>query len=181
MISRAAVAGDRAEQDALGADHARRLHRRRRADRHGRRRAGRERGRAQADRRASAPICRRAAGATTTSGVRAGSAAPPRSPSPTRAIRRDDPAVGQVSYLIRQHGQVEYGNQNWTTTIQGVSANYPPITNWEIAVGPGASARRTRTSAALVALIGQTVYRQLFAPTRIPSARRSWSKACRCA
>ena len=31
--------------------------------------------------------------------------------------------------------RVEYANQNWTTSIQGVSANYPPITNWQIAAG----------------------------------------------
>ena len=43
-------AGDRAQQDAFGAHHARRVHRRRRADRHGRRRRRRERGGPQADR-----------------------------------------------------------------------------------------------------------------------------------
>ena len=42
--------GDRAQQAALGADHARRVHRRRRADRHGGGRQWRERGGAQADR-----------------------------------------------------------------------------------------------------------------------------------
>ena len=30
--------------------------------------------------------------------------------------------MAQVGYLIRQQGQVQYGNQNWTTNIQGVSA-----------------------------------------------------------
>ena len=43
-------AGDRAQQDAFGAHHARRVHRRRRAHRHGRRGPGRQRGGAQADR-----------------------------------------------------------------------------------------------------------------------------------
>ena len=45
-------AGALAQHDALGADHARRLHRRRRADRHGRGRPGRQRRGAQADRAA---------------------------------------------------------------------------------------------------------------------------------
>ena len=34
---------------------------------------------------------------------------------------------------------MQYANQNWTTSIQGVSANYPPITNWQIAAGRGIS------------------------------------------
>ena len=52
-------------------------------------------------------------------------------------IRRDAPAVASVSYLIRQSGQAQYASQNWTTGIQGVTANYPPITNWQIAAGRG--------------------------------------------
>ena len=56
-----------------------------------------------------------------------------------QAIRREAPAVGSVSYLIRQLGQVQFGNQNWTTNIQGVSYNYPPVTNWQIASGRGIS------------------------------------------
>lgn len=77
------------------------------------------------------------------------------------ALRREAPAVGSVSYLIRQSGQVQYANQNWATSIQGVSANYPPITNWKIMEGRGIS-REDVNSAALVAVVGQTVLRQLF-------------------
>ena len=50
----------------------------------------------------------------------------------------------------------QYGNQNWTTSIQGVSANYPPITNWRIAAGRAISAD-DEARAALVVVIGQTV------------------------
>jgi macrolide transport system ATP-binding/permease protein len=77
------------------------------------------------------------------------------------AIRREAPAVGSVSYLIRQAAQVQYANRNWTTNVQGVSANYPPITNWQIAVGRGIAPDDERT-AALVVVLGQTAYRQLF-------------------
>ncbi len=63
-------------------------------------------------------------GATTTGGIRAGfGSASTLKVDDARAIRREDPAVAQVGYLIRQQGQVQYGNQNWTTTIQGVSAS----------------------------------------------------------
>ena len=82
-----------------------------------------------------------------------------------RAIRREAPAVAQVGYLIRQQGQVQYGNQNWTTTIQGVSPNYPPITNWRIAAGRAIS-DDDDSKADLVVVIGQTVARQLFGTER---------------
>jgi macrolide transport system ATP-binding/permease protein len=101
-------------------------------------------------------------GAVSTGGFRAGfGSASTLTVADAHAIRREDPAVAQVGYLIRQQGQVQYENQNWTTTIQGVSANYPPITNWRIEEGrPLTSDDEAR--AALVVLLGQTVRRQLF-------------------
>ena len=78
------------------------------------------------------------------------------------AIRRDAPSIAQVSYMIRQQGQVQFGDRNWTTGIQAVTASYPPITNWRIGYGRGISDEDV-SSAALVAVLGQTVYHQLFA------------------
>ena len=107
-------------------------------------------------------------GATTTGGVRAGfGSASTLTVSDAQAVRREDPAVGRVSYLIRQLGQIQYSNQNWTTNVQGVSANYPPITNWQIAAGRGITSE-DESSAALVAVLGQTVYHQLFSPYENP-------------
>ena len=101
-------------------------------------------------------------GAATTGGVRGGfGSASTLRVTDAQAIRREATAVGSVSYLIRQLGQVQYGNQNWTTNIQGVSANYPPITNWQIASGEAISSD-DESKAALVVVLGQTVYRQLF-------------------
>ena len=80
-------------------------------------------------------------GAITTGGIRAGyGSASTLTVADARAIRRNDPAVAQVAYMIRQQGQVQYGSQNWTTSIQGVSESYPSITNWQIAAGRGISA-----------------------------------------
>jgi macrolide transport system ATP-binding/permease protein len=107
-------------------------------------------------------------GATTMGGMRSGQgSASTLTVVDAEALRREAPAVGSVSYLIRQSGQVQYANQNWTTNIQGVSANYPPITNWEIASGRGIS-QQDDMSAALVAVIGQTVSRQLFGDSENP-------------
>ncbi|HLJ18605.1 MAG TPA: ABC transporter permease, partial [Stellaceae bacterium] len=107
-------------------------------------------------------------GATTSGGIRAGfGSASTLTVADARAIRREDPAVMQVGYLIRQQGQVQYGNQNWTTSIQGVSPDYPPITNWRIASGQAITAD-DESKAALVVVIGQTIYRQLFSPAENP-------------
>ena len=107
-------------------------------------------------------------GAVTSGGIRAGyGSASTITVTDARAIRRDDPAVAQVGYLLRQQAQVQYGSQNWTTSIQGVSANYPSITNWRIAVGRGITAE-DENNAALVAVIGQTVYREIFNPGENP-------------
>jgi macrolide transport system ATP-binding/permease protein len=84
-----------------------------------------------------------------------------------QAIRREATVVSAVSYLIRQSGQVQYGNQNWTTQIQGVSPNYPPMTNWDVALGRDISTD-DEDSAALVVVIGQTVVHQLFGDSAMP-------------
>jgi macrolide transport system ATP-binding/permease protein len=107
-------------------------------------------------------------GARTMGGMRGGSgSASTLTVNDAQAIRREATAVGAVSYLIRQSGQVEFGNQNWTTSIQGISANYPPMTNWKIATGREIT-RDDETGAGLVAVIGQTVARQLFGETENP-------------
>jgi macrolide transport system ATP-binding/permease protein len=107
-------------------------------------------------------------GAITSGGMRAGfGSASTLTVEDARAISREDGAVAQVGYLIRQQGQVQYANQNWTTSIQGVSANYPPITNWRIAAGRPINADDANR-AALVVVLGQTVYRQLFGPNENP-------------
>jgi macrolide transport system ATP-binding/permease protein len=107
-------------------------------------------------------------GALTTGGIRAGfGSASTLTVADARAIRHEDPAVVQVGYLIRQQGQVQYASQNWTTSIQGVNATYPPITNWRIAAGRGISPDDD-DKADLVVVIGQTVSRQLFAPGENP-------------
>jgi len=107
-------------------------------------------------------------GAATMGGVRGGlGSASTLTLADAEALRREASAVGSVSYLIRQSGQVQYANQNWTTSIQGVSANYPPITNWQIAEGRGISAEDD-SDAGLVVVLGQTVARQLFGTSENP-------------
>jgi macrolide transport system ATP-binding/permease protein len=83
------------------------------------------------------------------------------------AIQREASTVAQVGYLIRQSGQVQFANQNWNTSIQGVSPNYPPMTNWRVLAGREITPEDNR-NAALVAVIGETVRRQLFGMSQNP-------------
>jgi macrolide transport system ATP-binding/permease protein len=107
-------------------------------------------------------------GTTTTNGVRSGfGSASTLTITDAQAIRREDPAVALVAWTTRQLGQTEYGNQNWTTNIQGVSPNYPPVTNWQIAAGRAISDADDH-DAALVVMLGQTVWRQLFGGVENP-------------
>ena len=107
-------------------------------------------------------------GAVTSGGLRAGAgSASVITIGDAQAIRREATAVASVSYLIRQSGQIENGNRNWSTSIQGVSPNYPPVTNWQIAAGR-AITEDDDSRAALVILLGNTVARQLFGETASP-------------
>ena len=111
-------------------------------------------------------------GATAAGGARAGAgSASTLTVKDAAAISAEDPSVDSVSYLIRQGGQVIYADQNWQTTIQGVSPDYPAATNWTIADGRGLT-QADDDAAAAVVLIGQTVYAQLFPPTESPVGAR---------
>src|SRR5665213_1098093 len=107
-------------------------------------------------------------GAVTAGGVRAGAgSASSLTVTDAETILRDDPAVAKVSYLARQSGQVQYGDQNWTTAIQGVTPSYLDIVSWRIAEGD-AMTEQQNDGAETVCLIGQTVYQNLFGPGEDP-------------
>jgi macrolide transport system ATP-binding/permease protein len=107
-------------------------------------------------------------GATTRGGARGGfGSASTLTVADVRAIRQEATAVGAVGYLIRQSGQIRFANQNWTTGIQGVSFNYPPMTNWQIVAGRAITPEDER-SAGLVVVLGETVRRELFGASQNP-------------
>ncbi len=107
-------------------------------------------------------------GATTRAGVRAGfGSASTLTEADARALRHDAPAVARTAYMIRQVGQVQYAGNNWSTSIQGVTPAYLSMTNWRIQRGR-ALEESDQDSAAMVAVIGQTVARELFGPYANP-------------
>jgi len=70
--------------------------------------------------------------------------------------------VTEVSPILSVRSQVVFGNLNWNTRVAGVSASLQDIQNWTVVQGDWFSAADER-GALPVAVLGQTVYLQLFA------------------
>ncbi|QUD87853.1 ABC transporter permease [Phenylobacterium montanum] len=77
------------------------------------------------------------------------------------ALPHEDPAVQRISYMVRRGTQVVYGDQNWSTAVQGVTPTYLDIVSWRIATGE-AMTEQQNDSADTVCLIGRTVSLNLF-------------------
>ncbi|HVN27879.1 MAG TPA: ABC transporter permease [Candidatus Binataceae bacterium] len=107
-------------------------------------------------------------GAVTSSGVRNGYGT--RSTlraADAEAISKEDSAVLMVSYMDRQTAQVENNNQNWSTTINGVTPSYTGIRAWPVVSGREFTDEDER-SAALVCILGNTVVQNLFGEHQDP-------------
>jgi putative ABC transport system permease protein len=101
-------------------------------------------------------------GATTATGVRAGTGSAPTLTVPdAQAIAKECPSVAAVTYLKRQVMQVVSGNQNWSTLIQGVSSDYQQVRSWPLAAGRFFT-RQEEETAARVCLLGETAAKNLF-------------------
>jgi len=76
------------------------------------------------------------------------------------AIRRELPSVSMASPAVSARVQIIAGNQNWKTSVQGVSDQFPEIRKWTIANGRFFTDAEAAT-AARVAVIGQTIANNL--------------------
>ncbi|GAB7027911.1 ABC transporter permease [Geotalea toluenoxydans] len=75
-------------------------------------------------------------GSTTTAGVRVGSGASPTlTYDDARAIKAECPSVEEAAPTTRGGGQVVYANQNWSTVIMGITADFLTVREWPIAEG----------------------------------------------
>jgi putative ABC transport system permease protein len=88
----------------------------------------------------------------------------------TQNLTRDDAtavereltdSVAAVSPSSRTNAQVVYGDQNWSTQIQGASPSFLDIRSWTLAQGDGFT-REDDSAAAKVCVLGQTVVDKLF-------------------
>ncbi len=80
-----------------------------------------------------------------------------------RAIQTELPSVRYAAPELRTSASVISDEQNWTTRIAGVTADYLHIRNWSIARGHGLP-DADQDAGAKVALLGQTVVDKLYGP-----------------
>jgi putative ABC transport system permease protein len=107
-------------------------------------------------------------GATTASGVRSGwGGASTLTVGDAKAIAKDCPSVAAVAWSKRDIAQVSYGNRNWSTAIQGSPPSFFDVRDWPVARGRLYTAIE-EDGAAKVAVVGETLVEQLFAPGEDP-------------
>ena len=81
-----------------------------------------------------------------------------------RAIAIEVPAVEVAAPSVRGGAQTVYGNLNWSTVIQGVTPDYVVAREWGVAAGKMLGPEDV-DAAAKVAVLGETVVKNLFADT----------------
>ncbi|MGH7487699.1 MAG: ABC transporter permease, partial [bacterium] len=77
------------------------------------------------------------------------------------AIKTQVPLIKSVSPNVDGQIQVIYGNQNWSTSIQGAEVDWPLIRSWNVAQGQFFTDQDNK-NAGKVAVLGQTVATNLF-------------------
>jgi putative ABC transport system permease protein len=77
------------------------------------------------------------------------------------SLRKEATLAEEVSAIIRTGGQVIARGNNWSTSIEGVDANYLKIKEWEIEEGTFFTERDIR-SRRKVAVLGNSVIKELF-------------------
>jgi len=78
-----------------------------------------------------------------------------------RAIATEIPGVLTASGSMRGVAQVVFGNQNWSTAVQGTEEDYLELRDWELEVGRFFT-QQDLDGATKVAVLGQTVEESLF-------------------
>ena len=101
-------------------------------------------------------------GSTTSGGVRlGGSSAQTLTEDDAWAITREVHEVQTSAPSNRGGGQLIAGNNNWSTVIQGVTPEFLEVREWPIVSGRGFEPQEV-SGAGKVALVGQTIVRELF-------------------
>jgi putative ABC transport system permease protein len=101
-------------------------------------------------------------GSTTSGGLRTGSGGTPTlTYDDARAIKAECPSVLEVAPTVRGSAQVVYGNQNWSTVIQGTTPGVLTVRDWSLVEGRNLT-QSDVDGATKNCLIGQTVAENLF-------------------
>jgi putative ABC transport system permease protein len=80
------------------------------------------------------------------------------------ALRQEIPSIQAAAPIVRGGVQVVQGGQNWATSAVGVDQDYFVARDWTVASGRGFTDEENRRGGQ-VALLGQTVVRELFQGT----------------
>jgi putative ABC transport system permease protein len=78
-----------------------------------------------------------------------------------KAIKAECPSVAEVAPTVRGSGQVVYGNQNWSTVLNGVTPEMVTVRDWTLVAGRNIS-QSDVDGATKNCLLGQTVADNLF-------------------
>jgi putative ABC transport system permease protein len=78
-----------------------------------------------------------------------------------RAIALEIPGVVATSGVVRGTVQVVFGNQNWSTPVQGTMPEFPEIRDWDVVEGKFFT-DQDMDGATKVVVLGQTVKESLF-------------------
>ena len=101
-------------------------------------------------------------GSTTSGGLRAGAGSTATlTDDDALAIKNECPSVAFVAPTVRGSAQVVFGNQNWSTIVNGVTPDYLSVRDWEVAEGRNISSS-DQDGASKNCLIGQTIATSLF-------------------
>ncbi|HMN49643.1 MAG TPA: ABC transporter permease [Ignavibacteriaceae bacterium] len=101
-------------------------------------------------------------GSASTGGIRMGAGSSNRfTMDDVNKIEEEATLIKAVSPIVRSGGQVIGGVGNWSTQILGVATNYLEIRDWQLASGDFFT-DKDMISRAKVAVLGQTVVKQLF-------------------
>ena len=77
------------------------------------------------------------------------------------AIARECPYAKVVAPLVRTGGQIVYKENNWATSIQGVTPSFPEARSWELSAGAFFTDSDVR-GGSRVCVLGQTTVDRLF-------------------
>jgi len=101
-------------------------------------------------------------GSITSNGVRLGSGGVATlTEDDAKAIAAECPSVALASPAVRGGAQVVYGNNNWATTVQGVTPDYLTLRDYTMMSGQFFTTQDV-DAAAKTAVLGQTVVENLF-------------------
>jgi len=100
-------------------------------------------------------------GSSTAGGLRAGSGTLLRlTEEDAAAIQAECPAVDLAIPTVRGTAQIVFGNQNWSTIVQGATPGYLEARDWRLAAGEPFTSQ-DQAAATKVVLLGQTVAQNL--------------------